>query len=465
MSKTLHAIVVIALTLALAELSLAQQIVRGGPPPEIKSHIDAFIQAFNSGNADEFEKMTATHYSPDLLKKRTAADRKRLFERMQGDFGKLSLERVERRGPDAPLQLFVKGSTGTAATIVMDLDPESPFLIAGLRVEVGGGGDEPQSRGPAPPDINSSMSSAEISTRLDNYFAKLASADTFSGVVLVAKSGNPVFQHAYGFADRGNKVANTIQTRFNLGSINKAFTQVAIAQLVDQGKLSLSDTVGKWLPDYPQEETRAATIAQLLNHTGGIADFFGDQFASAAKDRFRSNEDYFRLVSSQKPLFAPGKRNQYCNGCYITLGAIIARVSSMPYEKYIAENVYKPAGMATAGPVQTDAINENVAVGYTRRSVDDQLRPNIFMHGAQGSAAGGGFATAADLLAFDSAMRAGRFTGDNSRPPGGNSIAGGAPGCNSVLATSGEWTVIVLSNFDPPTGERLGEAVARALQN
>ncbi len=79
------------------------------------------------------------------------------------------------------------------------------------------------------------------------------------------------------------------------------------------------------------------------------------------KDRFRSNGDYYNFVSSLKPLFAPGARTQYCNGCYIVLGAIIERVSGITYQQYVEENIFKPAGMAASGPLQTGAILPDVA--------------------------------------------------------------------------------------------------------
>ena len=140
---------------------------------------------------------------------------------------------------------------------------------------------------------------------------------------------------AYGLANREKQIPNTVRTRFNIGSINKEFTQTAIRQLVRDGKLSLTDTLGKFFPNYPQATSRAATVEQLLTHRGGLADFFGPEFNQAAKDRFASNADYFTFVSSLPPSFAPGERNQYCNGCYIALGAIIEKVSGMPYEKYV----------------------------------------------------------------------------------------------------------------------------------
>jgi CubicO group peptidase (beta-lactamase class C family) len=140
-------------------------------------------------------------------------------------------------------------------------------------------------------NFTSSMSPDDVSKVLDDYITPLVAADTFSGTVLVAKGGTRMFERAYGLADRAQRVANTMATRFNIGSINKAFTKTAIGQLVAQGKLALTDTVGARLPDYPNADAKPATISQLLEHRAGIADFFGDSFAAAPKDRFRSNAD------------------------------------------------------------------------------------------------------------------------------------------------------------------------------
>lgn len=449
-----------------------------GPPPEIRGHVQALIAAFNSGRADQWEAMAKEHFAPSALASHSAADRKELFDRMQTDFGPtISADRVLRQGPDAPLELHVKGASGLAAVILLDLEPNAPFRITRLAVNVGEPAEQ-ESQVPAPP-ISGSMGGAELSRVLDAYLAKLASDDAFSGVALVGRNGAAVFEKAYGLADRANKVPNTPTTRFNLGSINKAFTRMAIAQLVAQGKLSYGDALAKLLPDYPQEQSRTATVEQLLNHTAGLADFFGQTFDATPKTRFRSNADYYRLVSSLKPLFAPGERNQYCNGCYIVLGAIVERVSGVPYERYVDEHVFKPAGMRGTGYPQTDAIEPDVALGYTRRTRDGDLRSNVFTRGAAGSAAGGGFATASDLLAFDNALREARlldregsrrFLGSNAphadgqRLAGNFGIAGGAPGINAVLESDGLWTVVVLTNLDPPFGEQVGTAIARALR-
>jgi CubicO group peptidase (beta-lactamase class C family) len=200
-------------------------------------------------------------------------------------------------------------------------------------------------------------------------------------------------------------------------------------------------------------------VQQLLSHTGGLSDFFGPEFEKAAKDRFRSNADYFSFVGSLLPRFAPGARNEYCNGCYIALGAIVEKVSEMPYEQYVATHIFAPAGMTSTGYPQGDGIEPALAIGYTRRQRDGALRSNVYMHGAAGSAAGGGYSTAMDLFRYAQAGRTGRLPGAK----GGLGIAGGAPGTNAVLESNDTWTVILVTNQDPPTGERLGAGIMRGL--
>jgi len=436
----------------------AQEVVRTGPPPEIRALVDGFMTATNSGNADTFEAMTKERFSPEFLKRRPAEERKKLFEKLRADFGTITLERGMREGPDAPLDLHVKGSTGVSGVISLELTDTDPPRIGEIRVDIKGKEGAPPAGGPRTPPINARMTTEELGRALDQYLLKLAADDVFSGVALVAKNGVPVFQKAYGYADRANRIPNTMRTRFNIGSINKSVTQTAIDQLVAEGKLAHSDTLGRLFPDYPQALSRTATVEQLLNHTAGLADFFGPTFAQTPKDRFRSNADYFRFVSALPPVFAPGARNQYCNGCYIALGAIVERVSGMPYERYVEEHIFRKADMASTGHPQVDGIEPDLAIGYTRRGGDGTLRSNVYLHGAAGSAAGGGYSTAGDLRAYVNARRSGRLPGD---PMMG--IAGGAPGTNAVVESDAVWTVIVLTNLDPPTGEDIGVAIMEAL--
>ncbi len=435
----------------------AQQVLRTGPPPEVRALFDAFTEAINSGSAETWEAFVQARFVPALLQKSTPQERAAMYQQLANDFGTIEIESVRREGPDAPLNMNVTGTKGNGV-FILTLEG-SPPRIASFAVEAGARRRDPVA-GVPPPPVDGKMTSAEIDQRLDGYFTRLAADDVFSGVALVAKNGVPVFFKAYGMADREKKIANTIRTRFNIGSINKTFTQTAIRQLVQAGKLQPGDTIGTFFPKYPQAASRTATVEQLLSHRAGLADFFGPEFTSAPKDRFASNADYFQFVSRLPPTFAPGERNQYCNGCYIALGAIVEKVSGMPYEKYVAENIFSRAEMTSTGYPRSDRPEPDIAIGYTRRGDTAALTRNTAMHGVTGSAAGGGYSTALDLLTYVKAIRSGRFPGNDPNM----AIAGGAPGTSAVVEAGSEWIVIVLSNFDPPTGERIGVSIADALR-
>jgi CubicO group peptidase (beta-lactamase class C family) len=464
--------------LTLVAFTMTVRLIAQGPIPEIKARVDTFVAALGSGDAGQYEAMAQDAFAPDLLAKRSAADRKAFVERIRADFGALTVQRV-RRAPDGPHTIHVRGATGLEGRIELTIEEAPPYRIIGIGVEVG----EPEEGSEGePPPIRATMSEAELRGALDAWLAPMASADRFAGVVLVAKNGATVFEKAYGLADRDRRTPITANTRFNLGSINKIFTKTAIARLMSEGKIRLTDTLGALLPDYPNAAAKSATVEQLLEHRGGIADFFGESFSDVPKDRLRSNADYLALVSAKPLLFAPGTQRRYCNGCYIVLGAIIERLAGVAYEDYIARNVFAPAGMTGAGFFHSDRLPADTARGYTRRGRqgDDAPHDNASMHGAAGSAAGGGYASARDLLAFDIALRAGRLLdakgttwllgGDGGaegavggRRGGGLGIAGGAPGVNAVLESSQTWTVTVVGNLDPPAAERLGVAIHRQL--
>ncbi len=387
--------------------------------------------------------MAQEHSTASQLKRQTAEERKQAHENIRRDFGTITLGRVE--GPDQPLRLHIMGSTGASGVIELTLEDDPPCKIEKIGVRIGG----PSGNGPEasvdPPQVNGTMSGTQLTAVLNDYLRELAARDVFSGDVLIGKDGKTVYAGSAGFADRSNRLQNGPSTRFNVGSIDKAFTKTAIEQLVARGKLSLSDTIGKLLPDYPQPESKTATVDQLLHHSAGIADVFGDDFYQASKARFRSNDDYYRFVSGAKRMFAPGARTQYCNGCYVVLGAIIERISSMPYERYVEQNIFKPAGMNSTGFLQADGINPDVAVGYARPEHGGALQSNVLMNGASGCAAGGGYSSTEDLFRYSEALRT-KAIPDVASSNSLN-IGGGAPGINAVVQQSGGWTVVVMANL------------------
>jgi len=315
--------------------------------------------------------------------------------------------------------------------------------------------------------LSAQTSQAELVNRLAKALDSLAALDQFSGVVIVARNGAPVFERAYGMADRESRRRNDLETAFNLGSINKTFTATAIRQLAAAGKLSLDSTLARSWPDYPNADVaRRVTISQLLQHRSGIG---GNIFAAPAggkRSDIRQLGDYLPLFVNEPLQFEPGSRAQYSNDGYVVLGLLVERLSCENYYDYVRRHMYEPAGMTRTGHWTVDSLPENTAVGYTLGDRDAPVSAPVGRNSdllpGRGSSAGGGYSTGRDLLRFLRALRAGSIA---SGPPAGLGIAGGAPGINAVVEGDlpGGYDVIVLANLDPPAAQRIAGLVRRWL--
>jgi CubicO group peptidase (beta-lactamase class C family) len=304
---------------------------------------------------------------------------------------------------------------------------------------------------------------AELVRRLGVTLDSLSAAGQFSGVVVLARQGQPVFQHAYGMADRERRRPNDVETAFNLGSINKVFTQTAVRQLAQAGKLELDSTLAKYWPDYPNAEVaRRVTIRQLLQHRSGIG---GNIFAAPAGGRrrdVRHNRDYLPLFVNEPLQFEPGARQQYSNAGYVVLGMLVERLSGEDYYDYVRRHVYAPAGMTHTAAYAVDSLPQNTALGYTTGAVGSRepvaAHLNTETLPGRGSSAGGGYSTAGDLVRFLQALREQKIPGGS---PPGIGAAGGAPGINAVMEGElpGGYDLVVMANLDPPAAERIARTV------
>ena len=311
----------------------------------------------------------------------------------------------------------------------------------------------------AEPTRPSPISQAELVRRLSSSVDSLAKAGEFSGVVVLAKNGVPVFQRAYGMADRERSIANNVETAFNLGSINKVFTQIAILQLVAAGRLNLDSTLAVYWPDYPNKAVvQKVTIRQLMRHTSGIGGNIFDSPAGGTRHDVRSLKDYLALFVNDPPQFEPGTSNAYSNAGYVVLGLLIERLSGQDYYTYVREHILEPASMTRTGSFFVDSLPLNTAIGYTTGRENappgTPLRPNTQDLPGRGSSAGGGYSTAQDLLKFLKALREHRIP---NGLPAGLGVAGGSGGINGVIegALPGGYDLVVLANLDPPAAERV----------
>jgi len=120
-----------------------------------------------------------------------------------------------------------------------------------------------------------------LAARIDSVVRAHVAADSFSGAVIVARDGAVVYSNAVGLADRSTRAPNRLDTKFNLGSVDKYFTRIAVRQLQRDGRLSMADTLGKFVPDYPNARARSITVDQLYQMRAGIPDIFNERWGAA----------------------------------------------------------------------------------------------------------------------------------------------------------------------------------------
>jgi len=294
--------------------------------------------------------------------------------------------------------------------------------------------------------------------------------------VLVARNGKVLLQKAWGRANREKGTPATLDTRFRLGSMNKMFTSVATLQLVEAGKISLDDPIGKHLPDYPNKDVATKVkVRHLLTHSGGTGDIFGPEFEQN-RLTLREHGDYVKLYGSRGLTHEPGAEFRYSNYGFVLLGAIIEKVSGMSYYDYVQAKIFPPAGMTATNSLPETENVPNRSVGYMKR--DGKWVPNTDTLPWRGTSAGGGYSTVGDLLRFAQALEAGKLISKKMLAEatkdhldgygygfgvGGEGLlqryghGGGAPGMNGELRVYPQlgYVLVSLSNLDPPAASRL----------
>lgn len=251
----------------------------------------------------------------------------------------------------------------------------------------------------AMPEERALMATQDIAKRL-------AATDAFAGSIIIARDGRTPWTYSVGMFGRNDARPITTDTPMFLASAGKMFTAVGIFQLIEKGKVALDAPLSRYLPDYPNRDMAEVTIRQLLSHRGGTGeDGVLQREDSANRALVRKIDDYIELNGSRPPAFPPGSKFDYSNYGFILLGAVIERVSGQSYQDYIQEHVFDPAGMTHASFPDLGHIKD-IPVGYsTFFEAEPEPIASTDVLPWRGSAAGGGVASATDMLRFFGALR------------------------------------------------------------
>ena len=340
------------------------------------------------------------------------------------------------------------------------------------------------------------LTDREIINRIEQCLNKLKADEEFSGAVVLAKNENVLIKECIGFANRNFEVPNAADTKFNLASVGKIFTGLAITQLVEKGLLSFDDTISKFVPaDWLNPAvSRKIQIKHLLTHTSGLGDYFKEINKQCNILFFKDLNDYKSLIDNDTLAFKPGTRFSYSNTGMLLLGVVIENVTHQKYYDYLRNNIFIPVGMANTDAFDKDKAVKNLATGYTKRYENGEIfwdnhQSNRIL---RGSPSGGLYSTIDDMLKFDDAIRSNKllspessevlFTGrpelNASFHSYGFFVSEGVAGrvashqgdgsgvnCQFKMYLDSGYTVIVLSNYSLPSANIVTNVIDQLIVN
>lgn len=245
-----------------------------------------------------------------------------------------------------------------------------------------------------------------VAERIDRLVSPYYKPDVPGATVIVVKDGKTLFRKAYGLADVGRKVPMTPETAMRLGSISKQFTAVGILMLADEGKLALSDDITKFLPGYPTQGKKIS-IEHLLTHTSGIVSYTSKPGFMQTETQDFTVEQMIDSFKNDPLEFEPGSRYRYNNSGYFLLGAIIEKVSGMPYAKFMAQRIFIPLGMQHTAYEGHERVAGPQAAGHGKTKDGFGYSKPLSM--TQPYAAGALVSTVDDLARWDAAISSGKL--------------------------------------------------------
>ncbi|MDJ1498999.1 serine hydrolase domain-containing protein [Xanthocytophaga agilis] len=251
--------------------------------------------------------------------------------------------------------------------------------------------------------------SAIKAAQLDTFFHNLNQKHGFNGTVLVAQYGKPIYKGAFGYKNFSSHDTLALNTPFQLASVSKQFTAVAIMQLQEKGLLSYEDSIQKFFPDFPYHEI---TVRSMLTHRSGLPNYMY-AFEKIIRDKNKplTNAEVIDLFIKHKPgiYYLPNKKFNYSNTGYFLLAAIVEKITGERFKEYVAKHIFGPAGMTHSFIFDgTDSAKvAKAAIGYVGGRYIRPVTDNYYLEGVTGDK--GVYSTVEDMFKWDQALYTGKI--------------------------------------------------------
>jgi CubicO group peptidase (beta-lactamase class C family) len=389
-----------AAALSLAQLSSSAADLPDTAPGTIAAKL---FEAINGADPKAPERFAAEFIIDEPWQMMTREKYRTMLTKLREQSGDLTAERVLMSDHRNLRLMIASAKAGKRVGLEIVLPPHETNRAALIWIHhfPGKGADPlPQQKLDEPAQI----------AAIEKYLEDSARLGLHSGAALIAQGDRILHHRAYGYAHSGDKTPNATRMQYGTASVGKMFTSVAIAQLHQAGKLSYTDTISKFFPDYPNKTAASKVeIRHLLEHSGGIGDPF-DSPKLTNSPNYKMQSDWFETFAEKPLAFEPGARHEYSNGGYIVLAAIVEKVSGQKFTQYLKKHIFEPAGMQHTG-LTTACEKLPVSVGHAITVANDPLglngpQPKKSSEVAEdGAGMGGWTSTAEDLFKFTRALR------------------------------------------------------------
>jgi CubicO group peptidase (beta-lactamase class C family) len=381
------------------------------PAGMIGQRIQSLIATFNSGDPGQVRRFLEEECTAEFRDYAPMEEHFSVFASIKRQWGGIDFHSIRSYDPPRPDETVVilkDHNLGAWRAFTLRFGNSAEQLISGISFNDA----RTPSNVSAPP-----LTEAGFVQAVNTLVERACSKDVLSGTVLVARGDDVLLTHACGEASKRFHVPINVDTRFNLGSMNKMFTSTAIMQLVEQGVVSVDEPIGTYVDTtwLPREVTDKITIHHLLTHMSGLGSYFNDLYWRTSRLEFRELDDYKPLVRMEELAFEPGTEYAYSNTGMFLLGVVLESATGENYFDYIRKHIYAPAGMSNSDSYDMDRPVENLAIGY-HPDADSEFgwENNIYLHVVRGGPAGGGFSTVGDLHRFAQALLAGKLVSQES---------------------------------------------------